>query len=142
MGRWKSFNPLRGLLVGLLCFALLGCGLVNPQPPRSVVVAAISTKLSQTQSLLSRQLDLSDRPQVAETVRQVRITERHWTILDQRPLMQVRGTYRLSGTGWSRSQQPQAFEIYLQRGENREQWLLVDSSAQGFPPVDIWSSHS
>jgi hypothetical protein len=128
MVQWRSVNPLRLLLVGLLCFCLGGCGWLNPHPPRAVVASAIASKLNQTQALLSDQLGLADQSETALQVSRVQITQDHWMTINQQPVMQVRGTYRLSGRGWRQQHRPQPFEIYLKRGDGQQQWLLVDQS--------------
>lgn len=133
MVQWQSVNPLRLLLVVFLCFCLVGCGLIYPNPPKSVVASAVADKLSQTQAILFHQLELPDQPQAQITVRQVRITKHHWTIMEHQSVLQVWGTYRLSGSGWGQQPRPQPFTIYLQRDKNQHQWLFFQPSSLGYP---------
>jgi hypothetical protein len=103
-------------------------------PPKSVVASAITTKLNQTQVILSNQLGLLDQSETVVKVSQVRITEDHWARVDQRPVVRVRGTYRLSGRGWRRQHKSHPFEIYLQRGDPQGQWLLIEQNTNPAPP--------
>ncbi|MEB3252557.1 MAG: hypothetical protein VKO01_10550 [Cyanobacteriota bacterium] len=134
MAQSRSVNPLGLLLVGVLCIYLGGCGLIYPHTPRSAVASAITSKLNQTQALLSDQLGLSGQPETAVKVSQVRITEEHWARVDQQPVVRVKGTYRLSGRGWQRQHKSHPFEIYLQRGDPQGQWLLIEQNTNPAPP--------
>lgn len=131
MGKIISSRPVRWLLAAVLCCSLWGCGLVNPGPPRSAVVAALSQKVADTQTLLYRQLALPEGELTPAQISGVRVTGHHWITLNGQPVMEVEGIYRLKGGGLTRSQQRQArdFSLYLQRGETKDDWLLVNPAA-------------
>lgn len=132
MVKWRSVNPLRLLLVGFLCFSLGGCGLMYPHLPRSVVASAIASQLNQTQAILFHQLELPVQPQATVTVRQVKIIEHHWTTVEHQSVLQVRGTYRLSGAGWRQQPRSQLFQIYLQRDRDQHQWVSFHPSTPDY----------
>lgn len=115
------------MLIALLCLSLWGCGMVNPKPPQAAVTAAIAQKVAQTQALLQTQLA---SPAAVETfqVSQVKIADHHWLTIAEQPAVLVQGTYKLQGGGLARSQQRQArpFEIYLRRGDTKDQWQPLD----------------
>ncbi|MBD1917524.1 MULTISPECIES: hypothetical protein [Cyanophyceae] len=121
-----SIRPIRWVLIGVLCLSLLGCGLINPRPPRAVVEGAIAQKLSQTQAVLYRQFAAAatDRTQVSR----IRITDHHWTELAGQPAVEVAGTYHLKGGSLTNAQRSQTreFDVYLQRGATKDQWLLLE----------------
>ncbi|MFQ4139090.1 hypothetical protein PGN35_022535 [Nodosilinea sp. PGN35] len=117
---------MRWVLTGILCLSLLGCGLINPRPPRAVVESAIAQKLSRTQAVLYRQFDSApaDRAEVGR----IRITEHRWTELAGQPAVEVAGTYHLRGGRLTSAQRSQTrdFEVYLQRGATKDQWQLLE----------------
>lgn len=121
-----SIRPIRWVLIGMLCLSLLGCGLINPRPPRAVVESAIAQKLSQTQAVLYRQFD-SDPADRAEVGR-IRIADHRWTELVGQPTVEVTGTYHLRGGRLTSAQRRQTreFDIYLQRGATKDQWRLLE----------------
>ncbi|TVQ13432.1 MAG: hypothetical protein EA368_02205 [Leptolyngbya sp. DLM2.Bin27] len=120
----------RSVVIGLLCLVLLGCGVINPRPPRAVVEGAIAQKLSQTQIILYRQLgrqagaDPADLAQVSG----IRIADHHWTEIAGQPAVEVAGTYHLKGGGLTSAQRRQTrnFDVYLQRGTAKDQWRLLE----------------
>ncbi|MBE9112940.1 hypothetical protein IQ273_26485 [Nodosilinea sp. LEGE 07298] len=114
--------------IAVLCLSLWGCGLVNPRPPRAVVEAAIAQKLSQTQAVLYRQFESSVDPADLAQVGSIRISDHHWTTLANQPAVEVAGTYHLKGGQLTAAQRRQTrdFDLYLQRGESKEQWLLLE----------------
>lgn len=119
-------RPIRWVLIGVLCLSLLGCGLINPRPPRAVVEGAIAQKLAQTQAVLYRQFAAAptDRTQVGR----IRVTDHHWTELAGQPTVEVVGTYHLKGGSLTNAQRNQTreFDVYLQRGATKDQWLLLE----------------
>jgi hypothetical protein len=132
MGTLASIRPIRWVLMAMLCLSLLGCGLINPRPPRAVVEGAIAQKLSQTQAVLYRQFAAApaDRAQVGR----IRITDHHWTEIAGQPTVEVAGTYHLKGGNLTNAQRSQTreFDVYLQRGATKDQWLLLEPvSTQG-----------
>ncbi len=135
MGTLASIRPIRWVLIGILCLSLLGCGLVNPRPPRAVVERAIAQKLSQTQAVLYRQFESA--PTVRAEVGRIRITDHHWTELAGQPTVEVAGTYHLKGGNLTSAQRSQTreFDLYLQRGATKDQWRLLEpvSAQRGAP---------
>ncbi|PZV06978.1 MAG: hypothetical protein DCF32_08535 [Leptolyngbya sp.] len=121
-----SMRPIRWVLMALLCLSLLGCGLINPSPPRAVVEGAIAQKLSQTQAVLYRQFAAA--PTERAQVGHIRITDHHWTEIAGQPTVEVAGTYHLKGGNLTSAQRHQTrdFDVYLQRGATKDQWLLLE----------------
>ncbi|MBE9136390.1 hypothetical protein IQ254_04095 [Nodosilinea sp. LEGE 07088] len=142
MGKVASINstywrPIRRAVVLLLCLSLWSCGLVNPRPPRAVIESAIAHKLSQTQAVLYRQLTPAAPDELAQVGR-IRITAHQWTAVAGQPTAAVVGTYHLKGGGLSGAQRRQTrnFEVYLQRGDAKGQWRLVEPAiARAGEPV-------
>ncbi|HSM81469.1 MAG TPA: hypothetical protein VLS96_07275 [Nodosilinea sp.] len=112
----------------MLCLSLVGCGMINPRPPQAVVEAAIAQKLSQTQLVLYRQLDASTPPTDLAQVNRIRVANHHWTTIANQPAVEIAGTYHLKGGGLSAAQRRQTreFDLYLQRGAEKGQWLLLE----------------
>jgi hypothetical protein len=126
MSKLASIRPIRWVVIGVLCLSLLGCGLINPRPPRVVVEGAIAQKLSQTQAILYRQFGAA--PADLAQVGRLRITDHHWTEIAGQPTVEVAGTYHLKGGGLTSAQRRQTrdFDVYLQRGTAKDQWLLLE----------------
>lgn len=126
MGKPASIHLGRWVVIGLLCLALLGCGVINPRPPRAVVEGAIAQKLSQTQAILYRQFGAA--PADLAQVGRIRIADHHWTEIVGQPAVEVAGTYHLKGGGLTSAQRRQTrdFDLYLQRGTTQDQWLLLE----------------
>ncbi len=126
MGTMASMRPIQWVLMALLCLSLLGCGLINPRPPKAVVEGAIAQKLSQTQAVLYRHFAAAptDRTQVGR----IHVTDHHWTELSGQPTIEVIGTYHLKGGSLTNAQRGQTreFDVYLQRGATKDQWLLLE----------------
>ncbi len=132
MGKPASIHLGRWVVIGLLCLALMGCGVINPQPPRAVVEGAIAQKLSQTQALLYRQFErqLKVDPADLAQVGRIRIADHHWTEIAGQPAVEVAGTYHLKGGGLTSAQRRQTrdFDLYLRRGTTPDQWLLLEAA--------------
>jgi len=128
MGTLVSIQPIKCLVIIGLCLFLWGCGLANPKPPRAAVEVAIAEKIAQTQALLHSQQPTSDTSADPFRVGSVKISHHQWTTLADQPVVEVEGTYRLTGGRLSRAQQRQAraFDLYLQRGATDADWTLVD----------------
>lgn len=140
MGTTASMRPIRWVLIGMLCLSLLGCGLINPSPPKVVVEEAIAQKLSQTQAILYRQFAAAptDRTQVGR----IHINDHHWTELAGQPTVEVAGTYHLKGGNLTSAQRSQTreFEVYLQRGATRDQWLLLEPVSMPSEGTPKWQT--
>lgn len=132
MGFIASIRPIRGVVLLVLCLSLWGCGLVNPRPPRAVIEGAIAQTLSQTQTILYRELTPAAGAAGLAQVSGIRIRDHHWSSLanqpgTQQPMVEVVGTYHLKGGGLTPPQRRQvrAFDIYLQRGSTQDDWRLL-----------------
>lgn len=122
-------RPWRLMAIAVVCLSLWGCGLVNPRPPRAVVADAIAHKVAQTQALLSRQLATASQDSETFRVGSVKVTHHQWTTLADQPVVEVEGTYHLYGGGltWAQQKQARDFDLYLQRGNTKTEWQVVDS---------------
>ena len=107
-----------------------------------VVEKALAQKLVQTQGLLRSQLageDISTNP---FSVGRVRVSSKRNVSLDWQSAIEVEGTYTLKGRDLSRSQQQQLrpFDIYLQRGSEEDQWLLLEPRSTGRAAQREWQA--
>ncbi|PSR19290.1 hypothetical protein C8255_03115 [filamentous cyanobacterium CCP3] len=132
----------RIVAIAVLCLSLVSCGLVNPRPPRAVVEMAIAQKLSQTQAVLYRQFASSVDPADRAQVGRIRISDHHWTTLDNQPAVEVAGTYHLKGGQLTAAQRRQTrdFDLYLRRGDSKDQWLLLEPVLVRSEEVLRWQS--
>ena len=140
MGLIASIRPLRGVVLLVLCLSLWGCGLVNPRPPRAVIEGAIAQTLTQTQTILYRELAPAAGAAGLAQVSGIRIRDHHWTSLDNQPVVEVVGTYHLKGGGLASPQRRQvrAFDIYLQRGSTQADWRLLAPSIDDVSASPQW----
>ncbi|WP_317034631.1 hypothetical protein [Nodosilinea sp. E11] len=131
MAKLALLRPMRWLLVGVMCLALLGCGLTNPRPPRAVIEGAIAQKLAQTQAILYRQITPAAAATDLAQVGRLRIADHHWTEVAGQPTVEVAGTYHLKGGSLTAAQRRQTrdFDVYLRRGDTKEQWLLLEPTS-------------
>jgi hypothetical protein len=136
MGKPASIHPGRWVVIGLLCLVLLGCGAINPRPPRAVVEGAIAQKLAQTQATLSQQLNIPFDSTKAAQVSGLRISSYHQTTLAGQPVVAVKGTYRLKGPTLPNAQKRQlrSFDISLKKGADPGEWRLVNDLTSASPP--------
>ncbi|MGG6239400.1 hypothetical protein ACQ4N7_12270 [Nodosilinea sp. AN01ver1] len=118
----------RIVAIAVLCLSLWSCGLVNPRPPKAVVELAIAQKLAQTQAVLYRQFGSAVDPADLAQVGRIRISDHHWTTLANQPAVEVSGTYHLKGGQLTVAQRRQTrdFDLYLRRGDSKDQWLLLE----------------
>ncbi len=136
MEKLASIRPLRWLVMGMLCLSLLGCGVINPRPPRAVVESAIAQRLAQAQAVFDQQpIASSNEPRANEPtadlptpaqVGGVHIDHCDRVDVGGQWALEVTGTYRLRAGDLSNAQRRQArpFEIYLQR-DRQDQWFLL-----------------
>lgn len=124
----RRFLRLGGLIV--LCGWLWGCGIINPAPPRSVVVEAVAAKVAQTQVALQRQIGLAAEATTFPQVSGIHVTGHHWITLNNQPTVVIDGTYHLKGggLGWGQQRQNRPFSLYLRRGAE-DQWIVVEPQA-------------
>ncbi|WP_017298485.1 hypothetical protein [Nodosilinea nodulosa] len=142
MKKLASKTVMQIMAIALMCLSLLGCGLINPRPPRTVVEAAIAQKLSQTQAVLYRQLAPAIPPADLAQVGRIRITDHHWTTLAGQPAVEVTGSYHLKGGQLTSAQRRQTreFDLYLQRGDTKQSWLLLEPSLAKSGEILRWQS--
>jgi hypothetical protein len=132
---------LRLVLLLTLCGSLLGCSVFNPGPPAAVVQQAVAQKLWQTQSLLRAQLSGQALVESTFEVGKVKVNAHHPVSLGQVSAVEVEGTYTLKGGDLSRAQRRQLrpFDIYLQRGPEKDQWRLLEptSTTAGWTAIPL-----
>ncbi len=132
----RSRSPLTLVLAPLLALVLLlgGCTRVA-QPPRGVLLDALSLQIQLTQGAIARALDLEagGLPEVSR----VRVEEQETiTIGDERGLhLSGRFDWRLPGDA-IRVDSP--FELYLQRGSRGESWRLARPSGSSDGNSQDW----
>ena len=114
--RWLAL-----LLAPLLTLLLSGC-LGSTMPPRRVVLDALGLQIRLTQAAVAESLDL-DPPGQPELSR-VRVEHQQKLSIGERPGLRLSGRFdwRLAGDPF-RVDTP--FELYLQRGEQRQSWRLA-----------------
>lgn len=118
-----------GLLL-VLWGGLWGCALVNPGPPRSVVVEAVAQKVAQTQSALQQPLNLPAEAQGFPQASGIHVKGHRWITLNNQPTVKVDGIYHLKGggLGWGQQRQNRPFSLYLRRA-TEDQWIIVEPDA-------------
>jgi len=121
------------LLVLTLCVLLSSCSWINPGPAKTVVEQAIAQKLMATQTLLRTQLPGESEATNPFAIGRVTVTSTRQISLDNQAAVEVEGTYTLKGGNLSRAQRQQVspFNLYLQQGEDKEQWWLLEPKATG-----------
>jgi hypothetical protein len=120
--------PAHLLLLLFLCFSLTGCSFFNSGPSTAAVEQAIAQKLVQTQGVLRSQLSTEESSSKPFQVGKVSVSRQHKVMVGQQAAVEVEGTYTLKGGTLSRSQRQQQrpFDLYLQRGAETDQWLLLE----------------
>ena len=128
--------------IAVLCLSLVSCVLMIRRPPRAVVELAIAQKLAQTQAVLYRQFEPSVDPADLSQVGRIRIADHHWTTLANQPAVEVAGTYHLKGGQLTAAQRRQTrdFDLYLRRGDSKDQWLLLEPVLARSGEVLRWQS--
>jgi hypothetical protein len=129
----SRFSVLSLLLMLALSLSLGGCGLLNGGPANTVVEQAVAQKLMATQALLRTQLPGDVEATNTFEVGRVKVTATRRVSLDDQAAVEVEGTYTLKGGNLTRAQRQQLrpFDLYLQRGETQDQWLLLEPKANG-----------
>jgi hypothetical protein len=134
-------RPLRRVLAALLLavtlllpLGLSGCG--GPgQPPRSVLLDALSLQIHLTQGAIARALELEagGLPEVSR----VRVEEQQAVRIGEAPGLRLAGRF-----DWRLANDPirvdSPFELYLQRGERGESWRLARPSGTTDGSVQEW----
>ena len=110
-----------GLLLLMLPFVLVGCG--GPgQPPRSVVLDALTLQIQLTQASIAQALELEapGSPQVSR----VRVEEQQALAIGEARGLRLAGRF-----DWRLADDPirvdSPFELYLARGERGQSWRLA-----------------
>jgi hypothetical protein len=134
-------RPLRRALAALLLvvtlllpLGLVGCG--GPgQPPRSVLLDALSLQIQLTQGAIARALELEagGLPQVSR----VRVEEQQAVRIGEAAGLRLTGRF-----DWRLANDPirvdSPFELYLQRGERGESWRLARPSGSSDRALQEW----
>ena len=139
--RWPRLPSLPALLallvVLVLPVALTGCG-GAAQPPRAVVLDALSRQIQLTQGEIARALDLevAGLPEVSR----VRLEDRLAIPIGDSQGLKLSGRFdwRLAGDP-IRVDSP--FELYLQRGERGESWRLARPSGSLDGTLQDWLTY-
>lgn len=132
----RSLSPLRLVLAPLLTLLLLlgGCSR-GGQPPRGVLLDALSLQIQLTQGAIARALDLEagGLPEVSR----VRVEEQEAVAIGEGPGLHLSGRFdwRLPGDV-IRVDSP--FELYLQRGARGESWRLARPSGSSDGNSQDW----
>jgi hypothetical protein len=130
----RAFAALLLAVTLLLPLGLVGCG--GPgQPPRSVLLNALSLQIQLTQGAIARALELEagGLPQVSR----VRVEEQQAVQIGEAPGLRLTGRF-----DWRLANDPirvdSPFELYLQRGERGESWRLARPSGSSDGAVQEW----
>lgn len=132
----RSRSPLRLVLAPLLALVLLlgGCSRVA-QPPRGVLLDALTLQIQLTQGAIARALDLEagGLPEVSR----VRVEEQETIAIGEGRGLHLSGRFdwRLPGDA-IRVDSP--FELYLQRGSKGESWRLARPSGSSDGNSQDW----
>lgn len=125
-------------LMACLLSAVLSSCATYQQPPRDVVLQALSLQIQLTQTAIARSLDLE--PIGAPEVRKVKIQDREpFDLGDQKGL-------RLSGHfDWQlpddQVQVDSAFELFLEQGEQGQSWRLAQPKGSGDGVAQNWTTY-
>lgn len=132
----RSRSPLRLVLAPLLALVLLlgGCSRAA-QPPRGVLLDALTLQIQLTQGAIARALDLEagGLPEVSR----VRVEEQETIAIGEGRGLHLSGRFdwRLPGDA-IRVDSP--FELYLQRGSKGESWRLARPSGSSDGTSQDW----
>ncbi len=107
----------------LLLLPLAGCG-GGLQPPRGVLLSALTLQIQLTQGAIAQALELDSDPQANPQVSRVRVSVQQTLRIGEARGLRLAGQFdwRLPGDP-IRVDSP--FEIYLQRGERGQSWRLA-----------------
>jgi hypothetical protein len=125
------------LLCLLLPLALGGCGGIG-QPPRAVLLQALTLQIQLTQDAIAQalQLEVAGEPELTR----VRLERQQEVPIGAAKGLRLQGRFdwRLAGDP-IRLDTP--FELYLQRGERGQSWRLVRPSGPGDDASQEWFSY-
>lgn len=125
------------LLCLLLPLALGGCGGIG-QPPRAVLLQALTLQIQLTQDAIAQalQLELAGEPELSR----VRLERQREVPIGAAKGLRLQGRFdwRLAGDP-IRLDTP--FELYLQPGERGQSWRLVRPSGPGDDASQEWFSY-
>ncbi len=134
-------RPLRRALAALLLavtlllpLALAGCG--GPgQPPRRVLLEALTQQIQLTQADIARALELEAGG--LPLVSRVRVEQQQAVRIGEAPGLRLSGRF-----DWRLADDPirvdSPFELYLQRGERGESWRLARPSGSSDGTLQDW----
>ena len=135
MASWRRLAATLMLVMGLLLpLALTSCGGAG-QPPRGVLLDALSQQIQLTQGDIARALELE--PGGLPQVSRVRVERQEAIRIGESKGLRLAGRFdwRLAGDP-IRVDSP--FELYLQRGERGETWRLARPSGRRDGTIQDW----
>jgi hypothetical protein len=125
--------PVLALVLALL-LPLAGCG-AGGQPPRSVLLAALSLQIQLTQGAIAQALRL--QPEGVPEVSRVRVSSQEAVRIGEAKGLHLTGSF-----DWRLPEDPirvdTPFELYLQRGERGESWRLARPSGALQGDTQLW----
>ena len=132
---------LRTVMSVLLCLVIsvgLSACVASDQPPRSVLLSALSQQIQFTQTSIARSLDL-DAAGVPEVSR-VRLEDQDAIRIGDQKGMHLTGRFdwRLPGDA---VKVDSAFELYLERGERGESWRLAIPNGSDDGESQAWMTY-
>ncbi|SBO42397.1 hypothetical protein [Cyanobium sp. NIES-981] len=143
---WASFPAFAGqalrsrrrlpvlALALVLLLGLGGCGGVG-QPPRSVLLSALTLQIQLTQGAIAQALRL--QPEGVPQVSRVRVIRQ-----DTVRIGEAKGLHLTGSFDWRLPDDPirvdTPFELYLQRGERGESWRLARPSGALDGDTQLW----
>lgn len=134
--RW--LRTVMSVLLCLLISAGLSACVASDQPPRSVLLSALSQQIQFTQTSIARSLDL-DAAGVPEVSR-VRLEDQDAIRIGDQKGVHLTGRFdwRLPGDA---VKVDSAFELYLERGERGESWRLAIPNGSDDGQSQAWMTY-
>lgn len=131
---------MRLILTGFLIVILTACSTIGVEPNKQLVQQALALQLSQTQQLLSQQLQFSTPPKFE--INRLAIKERQPLKIGNLPTYRVQGTYNLTiKLPKRRLTQKNSFEVYIQRQKEGKTWRLVVPESDSKNPNSDWRTY-
>ena len=135
-----SFRHIATLCLNIFCVFVVAivstsCRF-NSDPPRIIVIEALQTQISATQSSISESLGL-DPSTTDPVVSRVRVGHQETLKLDGQRFTHLEGSF-----DWQLPQDPvrvdSAFEVFLLRGERGEGWTLARPVSGKADDIQRW----
>ena len=121
-GGWL-FDRLRAVLCALVLAVCLSSCSLRSEPPRGLVIEALSAQIIATQDSIADSLGL-ERAVVVPNVSRVRIARQETLQLDGERFIHLEGSFDWQLPNDS-VRVDSAFELFLQRGERDQGWTLA-----------------